>query len=355
MNFDKPNFFVVFLLLVLIAVLLFSLSLVNRFLFFREPGVSRINRLSRQVIIVTAMLFGVLFMIWLIPGIDAQIKGDLFKILGLILSVVITLSSTTFVSNAMAGLMLRAVRNFRRGDFVQIGDHFGRVTERGLLHTEIQTEDRDLTTLPNLYLVTNPIKVVRSSGTIISTTLTLGYNIPRLQAELLLVKAAEKTELQESFVQILELGDCAVHYRIAGFLTEVKHLLSARSNLRCNVLDVFHEAKIEIVSPVITSQRSLPREKAILPKRVRLKPEEIESVREKAPEAIQFDKADLVEKEEARRAELENLRKEIEELERQPKDVDDEIQAKLEKEIDKKRHRARAIERVLEAAAKNDE
>ena len=46
-----------------------------------------------------------------------------------------------FIGNVMAGLMLRAVRNFRTGDFVRVEKHFGRVTERGLLHTEIQTED----------------------------------------------------------------------------------------------------------------------------------------------------------------------------------------------------------------------
>ena len=44
---------------------------------------------------------------------------------------------------------------------------FGRVTERGLFHTEIQTEDRDLVTLPNLYLVTNPVKVVRTFLTVL--------------------------------------------------------------------------------------------------------------------------------------------------------------------------------------------
>ena len=51
------------------------------------------------------------------------------------------------------------------GDFISAGDQFGRVTERGLFHTEIQTETRDLTTVPNLFLVTHPVTTVRSSGT----------------------------------------------------------------------------------------------------------------------------------------------------------------------------------------------
>ena len=39
----------------------------------------------------------------------------------------VALSSTTFVANTMAGLMLRLVRNFRPGEFVRVGDHFGSV------------------------------------------------------------------------------------------------------------------------------------------------------------------------------------------------------------------------------------
>jgi small conductance mechanosensitive channel len=92
--------------------------------------------------------------------------NQLLGLLGLVLTGMIALSSTTFVANAMAGLMIRSVSSFRLGDFISVQDHFGRVSGRGLFHTEIQTEDRDLTTLPNLFLITNPVKVVRSSGTI---------------------------------------------------------------------------------------------------------------------------------------------------------------------------------------------
>ena len=45
-----------------------------------------------------------------------------------------TLSSTTFIGNIMAGLMLRVVRSFRPGDFVHVGDYFGRVSEQSLFH-----------------------------------------------------------------------------------------------------------------------------------------------------------------------------------------------------------------------------
>jgi small conductance mechanosensitive channel len=82
-----------------------------------------------------------------LPVADAT-RAQLLSLLGLVLTAMIALSSTSFVANAMAGLLLRVLGNFRPGDFVRVGDQFGRVTERGLFHTELQTEDRDLSTPP---------------------------------------------------------------------------------------------------------------------------------------------------------------------------------------------------------------
>ena len=106
----------------------------------------------------------------------------------------------------MAGFMLRTVKSFGLGDFVRVNERFGRVTERGLFHTEIQSEDRDLTTLPNLYLTAHPLKVVRASGTVISCQLSLGYDIPYYKVEPLLKQA--------------DLD--AITYKVAGFYAEIK-------------------------------------------------------------------------------------------------------------------------------------
>ncbi|HSN56415.1 MAG TPA: mechanosensitive ion channel domain-containing protein [Candidatus Sulfomarinibacteraceae bacterium] len=118
-------------------------------------------------------------------------QGQLLSLFGIVLSAAVALSATNFLGNALAGFMLRSIRHFRIGDFNRCGEHFGRVTERSLLHTEIQTEDRDLTTLPNLFLISNPMTTVRSSGTIVSATVSLGYDIPRKRIETL--KAERKS------------------------------------------------------------------------------------------------------------------------------------------------------------------
>jgi small-conductance mechanosensitive channel len=73
--------------------------------------------------------------------------------------------------------MLKVIKNIKLGDFITVSDVTGRATEMSLLHVEVQTEQSDLVMIPNILMVTQPVKVVRSSGTIISIDVSLGYDI----------------------------------------------------------------------------------------------------------------------------------------------------------------------------------
>ena len=214
------------------------------------------TRVIRQLVTVAVVVFANVALVLAMP-LDSATTGQLLSLFGLVLTAVIALSSTTFVSNAMAGLMLRAVGGFHPGDFIRVGESFGRVTQKGLLHTEIQSEDRDLITLPNLFVMNQPVRVVRTSGTLISAEVSLGYDVHRRTARELLKQAAENAELTDPFVQITALGDHAVTYRVYGFLEDVNNLVTKRTELRGRMLDCLHENGVEIVSPSFMNQRAL--------------------------------------------------------------------------------------------------
>ena len=250
---------------------------------------ARRSGFTGQVLLIVLTLLALVALITALP-IENDLRGQLFSLLGVVVSATIALSSTTFVGNAMAGLMLRALQNFRPGDFVRVGDLMGRVSERGLFHTELQTEDSDLTTLPNLYLVTHPVTVVRAAGTIVSAQVSLGYDVPRQRIERALLEGAARAELQDAFVQVLELGDFSVLYRVAGLLEEVTTLLSARSRLRACALDALHEAQIEIVSPSFMNTRAFPPERRFVPPSE--EPAAPPRAEGPAPEAVVFEKAE---------------------------------------------------------------
>jgi len=271
-------------------------------------------RVRRQATMLALSLVGLIVIVLTLP-VHETTEGQLLTIIGLAITASLTLASTTFIGNMMAGLMLRAVDNIRLGCFIQINEQFGRVTERGLFHIEIQTEDRDLCTLPNLYVVTNPVKVVEATGTIISAQVSLGYDTHHATIESILKQATERAGLTDGFVQIVELGDFSVHYRAAGFLPEVKHLLTARSNLRRAMLDALHGGGVEIVSPTFMNQRPLEPGSRVIPDA----PMREKARSDAAPETMMFEKADEAEKIETLRERRAELAERIEELKAQNK------------------------------------
>ena len=191
--------------------------------------------------------------------------NQILALLGLVISGIIAFSSSTIFANLMAGLMLRVTKPFRTGDFIDVGEYFGRVVERGLLDTEIQTENRELVAIPNTFMITNPISVTHGSGAIVSSTLSLGYDIHHSIVDSLLLDAAKECGLEDPFVQVIELGNYSITYKVSGKLADVKSLLTARSNLCRYVLDSVHGAGIEIISPAFMNQRRFPDELKIIP------------------------------------------------------------------------------------------
>jgi len=274
-------------------------------------------RFGHQLGMVGLSLAGLLTVVLALP--DAGMRGQVLSFVGILLSAAIALSSTTLLGNAMAGIMLRAVKNFRMGDFIQVDHHFGRVTEMGLVHTEIQTEDRDLSTLPNLLLVTHAVKVIRPSGTILSATVSLGYDVPRGEIEECLLAAARDTGLEEPFVHVVELGDFSVSYRAAGKLSDVKHLLSQRSRLRSAMLDRLHEGGIEIVSPTFMNTRALGTGRRVIPEASVAQPAAPD------PDAMIFDKAEGASALDRMQRALETMEEELTEA-RSAKDSEERIQ-----------------------------
>ncbi len=286
-------------------------------------------RFRNQMLMIGFTAVAALATLVILP-IPSDIRGQLLSFLGILITATIALSSTTFLGNALAGLMLRAVRNFRVGDFVRTGDHFGRVSERGLLHIEIQTEDRELTTLPNLFLVRNPVTTLLSSGTVISASVTLGYDLPRTEVRKNLLEAAEKAGLTDSFVQILELGDFSVEYRVAGILKEVKQILTARSDLRARILDSMHANRMEIVSPTFMNTRALSKDEMVIPPSpvAAPPPEPADS-----PEGVVFDKAEEAEGALLLETEYKKLCERLAEFQGQLKGVPPAVKIELEMEI----------------------
>jgi small-conductance mechanosensitive channel len=333
-----------------LVIIILVISAVRIFLARRYAAIPG-RRFRLQMIVLVLSLVGLLAFILALPIGEAR-QGQLLSLIGILLSAAIALSSTTFVGNIMAGMMMRALRNFKPGDFIRVGEWFGRVSDRGLFHIEIQTEDRDLTTLPNLFLVTNPVKVIRSSGTIISAKVSLAYDVPRTTVEDLLVRAAHSAGLQDPFVHIMELGDFSVTYRVSGLLEDVKQLLTARSHLHEMMLDKLHRNNIEIVSPTFMNTRAIDKDKEFIPRRTADSKEKEEKPSKAVPEDMVFDKAEEAESIETLREKYDALGKDLEATKQQLKDAEDSFEEEELKE--KIKHIEASRERLVEVIKKRE-
>ncbi len=277
--------------------------------------------------------FAIITIVVLLPLSD-ETQGQVLSLLGVVLTAVIALSATTFVANMIAGIMLQASQPFRPGDYLRVGDQFGRVTKRSLVHTQIQTEWRDFTTLPNLMLVNNPVTVLHRDGTIIFAEISIGYDVTYLKVEELLLLAGQEAKLKEPFVLIHELLDHAVVYRICGFLPQMKNLLSSRSNLRKKVLEQMHGNGVEIVSPSFMNQRALEPSKKVIPSAPVLhdtdKPREVST----APEEKIFDKAEEAATIEELKLKHEEARTELKQKRSELKTASEETKAAVQRKIE---------------------
>jgi small-conductance mechanosensitive channel len=312
------------------------LVLVNR-LIDRRGEKRVVSRFRRHTTMILLSLGGLLIVI---GTLEDTLRGDVLKLLGVLLSAAIAFSSATLVSNAMSGLMLRAQRHFRSGDYIEVGDHYGGVVERGLFSTEIQNELRDRVLLPNSFLTTHPVTVINSQGTLIQAEVSLGYDVPREEVKSSLVTAAEATGLKEPFVEILALGDFSVSYRVVGLYTKkLRDLLTARSELKARVLDALHDAEIEIVSPTFMNQRLLAPGRDFIPAAAARPPEPEPA---EAPGKTRFDQAEEEGSVEDWRQRLSRCSEEVDDLEkrlRESSEPEEREQLRLDlSRVESKRH-----------------
>ena len=125
-------------------------------------------------------------------------KSDAFKGVSIFVGLLLSLGSSSAVSNALAGLVFTYMRPFHAGDRVKIADTIGDVLERALLVTRLRTIKNVEVVIPNSAILSNQIlnysALARTRGLILNTTVTIGYDAPWRKVHELLIRAALNTD-----------------------------------------------------------------------------------------------------------------------------------------------------------------
>lgn len=194
-----------------------------------------------------------------LPGSDKGVFQGISVFVGLIIS----LGSSTVISNIIAGWVITYMRPFRKGDRIKLDETVGDIIEKTPLVTRIRTSKNEIVTVPNSFIMSsksvNYTTSAHNYGLILHAEVTIGYDAPWRLVHQLLIDAALKTDGilsdPEPFVLETGLNDWYPVYQINAYTKEPQRMGPIYSELFQNIQDTFNEAGVEIMSPTYIATR----------------------------------------------------------------------------------------------------
>ena len=216
-----------------------------------------------KIVRSAVIAFGVVVAYPYLPGSDSAA----FKGVSLFVGVLISLGSSSAISNLIAGYLLIYRRAFKVGDLVKIGDVIGDVTESRIQVTRLQSLKNEEIVIPNSQIlggqVINYSALARKQGLILHTDVGIGYETPWRQVEAMLLEAADRTpgirRDRPPFVLQRALADFAVTYELNVYCAEANRMLEVYSDLHRQILDVFNEYGVQIMTPAYMADPPEPK------------------------------------------------------------------------------------------------
>lgn len=216
---------------------------------FEPHWITPTFNIGRFAIIAIAIVFAYPH----IPGSDSRA----FQGLTILAGIMVSLGSNTVVSNMMAGLFVIYRRSTNIGDRIKVGEQVGDVVEIKLMETLIKSTKNEMISIPNAQLLNSEVinysRKIDGRGMLVHTTVGIGYEEPKEKIIAMLIEAANRTNsLKRSpdpFVLCTGLADFAINYQINAFTTRGSLLPKILSDLHFNIIDVFNENGVQIMTP----------------------------------------------------------------------------------------------------------
>jgi small-conductance mechanosensitive channel len=216
-----------------------------------------------KIVRILLVAFAVIVAYPYIPGSESAA----FKGVTLFIGVLFSLGSSSFVGNLVAGYTMTYRKTYRIGDLIKIDNYIGQVMDVKLFVTRLRTPKNEEIIVPNSLVlngnVTNYSSLSAEKGLILHTTVGIGYETPWRQVEEMLKLAAERTESvlknPAPFVLQKSLGDFAVNYELNVYTNEPLNMMKNYTALHQNILDVFNENNIQIMTPAYEGDPETPK------------------------------------------------------------------------------------------------
>jgi small-conductance mechanosensitive channel len=216
-----------------------------------------------KILRIFVVVFALIIAYPYIPGSDTSA----FKGISVFLGVLFSLGSSSFVSNIIAGYSMTYRGAFKNGDLIKVDDQIGFVEEQRLLVTRLRSVKNEDISIPNSVLLNSNIinynSRAKELGLILHTIVGIGYETPWRQVDAMLKLAADRSEglLKQPppFVLKKSLGDFAVNYEINAYCDDASKMAAYYSILHQNILDVFNENDVQIMTPAYEGDPETPK------------------------------------------------------------------------------------------------
>jgi len=186
-----------------------------------------------------------------------------FQAVSVLLGLLVSLGSSSLISNLIGGLSLTYSRAFRVGDRVKVGDFLGDVTSLGAITTRLRTIKDEEVVLPNGFVssasIVNFSRYASATGVQAHAEVTIGYDMASARVERALVAAALDTPgiLAQPAPYVLqpELHDYYIRYEICAYTNRPTELHLIETSLRRKMQQHLFADGIEICSPAFFALR----------------------------------------------------------------------------------------------------
>jgi small-conductance mechanosensitive channel len=239
------------LLIVVVSYFLAGLAsrAVNRVLALREVGHGTrfaLAKITRYLVVLVGVLVAIMS---LGLRLDAVLAASTVVLVG------IGFGLQNIAQNFVSGLILLIERPVARGDFVQIGNVCGSVTDIGLRATRVVTRDEVTIIVPNSELIT--AQVINHSVPTTNLRITVqvgvayGTDTARTKEVLLQVAAADPEVLAdpEAEVRFDDFADSSLNFSLLVWIANPREDLRIASRLRFAIDAAFRAAGIQIPFP----------------------------------------------------------------------------------------------------------
>lgn len=258
-----PNLVTLFAIVVLTRL---ALKLLRFFYEGLQRGKVRYSALHPELIEPTYQILRFLVVAFALVAAFPYIPGSsspVFKGLSIFIGFLLSLGSTSLVTNIVSGLVLTYTRGLRIGDRVEIADSTGDVIDRTALVTRVRTIKNEIISIPNAKVMQNQIvnysTLAADEGLILHTSVTIGYDVPWRHVHQLLIGAAGQTRdilrNPAPFVLQTSLDDYYVSYELNAYTSKPARMAQIYSDLHEHIQDNFAQESVEIMSPAYFAVR----------------------------------------------------------------------------------------------------